>query len=342
MIQIGNIYPTTKDGDVEVINIVKDTLTVKFINSGNTRDCVKCNLMKGMVSDKKHKEYLIEKEKLERVALRNEARKTAFLHGETILKERQASKDVKEAAKESAKKKAIKDKFLARFLKHWRLSCEARNKVKLKEAGRISKPQSDMYNKSSLHDFILPNGKFAESAYVGSKCTPTRSFAVWNTILQRTRTNSGYQKRFPLYAGCSVSPEWLSFQNFATWYTSQNGYNFGWDIDKDALSDSRCYGPSTCIMLPREVNLLFAQRNQDCNLIDATKKNGVPRWRSTDGKFFTDIQKAKEHIHSIKMLKIKILEDKYSSNIPLFIFDMLRSDEVSKLKTSAELHVLAT
>ena len=57
-------------------------------------------------------------------------------------------------------------------------------------------------------------------------------------------------------SGAYVCDEWLDFQVFAEWITQQDGYeNTGWVLDKDLLvKGNKLYSPSTCALIPREVN----------------------------------------------------------------------------------------
>ena len=76
----------------------------------------------------------------------------------------------------------------------------------------------------------------------------TNAYSVWRAMLARCYgDNKSYQ-------GVYVCSQWLSFQNFAEWYYSQEDDN-GYHLDKDLLSkDSKVYSPKTCILLPQIIN----------------------------------------------------------------------------------------
>lgn len=82
----------------------------------------------------------------------------------------------------------------------------------------------------------------------------TPEYRAWGHMLERSYYPQ-YHERFPTYRGCEVCKEWHNFQVFAEWYTAQKGYELGWSLDKDLLGDgSGIYGPSTCILIPIEIN----------------------------------------------------------------------------------------
>lgn len=348
MIEIGNIYPTTKDGSVEVISVAGNNLTVKFIDSGNIKNCVKCNLMKGMVSDKENR-TLIKKKKL----LDNSfCREKLILHRQKLdyLNTKIKAAAVKEtdrlrnALLVEVNKKKVKRLLVAKFLRLWKKSCKKRNKVPAPKIPRFTKTLCDMYNKSVLVDFKDEQGLFAHGAYVGSKSKATRSYSIWQSIKQRSTAGGSFQTKFPWYVGTEVSPVWKEdFQEFARWYTSQIGYDLGWDIDKDALSDNKIYCPTTCIMLPREVNLLFSIKHQCLNLVDASKLDGLPRWKTKDGLFFSNKNDALLHAQNLKREYIHNLQDKYLHLIPEKVFSkLLDIDYIKVTQYYAEIPVLST
>lgn len=88
-------------------------------------------------------------------------------------------------------------------------------------------------------------------------------YSRWKGLLQRCYDKK-YQKNHPAYKGCIVDPEWHNFQNFAEWY-NDNLYvvnNDKIEIDKDILiKRNKIYGPETCILVPKKINLLFAKRH---------------------------------------------------------------------------------
>lgn len=108
----------------------------------------------------------------------------------------------------------------------------------------------------------------------------TNLYARWKAILQRCYSES-WKSRYPTYRECTIAKEWLNFQNFADWVTSQVGYNEkDWQIDKDFLLEgNKHYGPDTCALIPQRVNKLMVGTNGS---------NGLPRgvsWHSRYGAY---------------------------------------------------------
>lgn len=88
----------------------------------------------------------------------------------------------------------------------------------------------------------------------------TIEYQTWQGMLERCY-DTKYLEKFPTYIGCSVCEEWLNFQNFAEWYTKHKFYSCGYQLDKDLLvSGNKIYSPSTCTLLPQELNSLLTTR----------------------------------------------------------------------------------
>lgn len=75
---------------------------------------------------------------------------------------------------------------------------------------------------------------------------------TWMNMLARCHPGG----RQPTYRGCSVAPEWLSWENFRQWW--EDNYIEGWCLDKDLLvPGNKVYGPLTCMYVPRQANNFF-------------------------------------------------------------------------------------
>lgn len=71
----------------------------------------------------------------------------------------------------------------------------------------------------------------------------------WQAMLSRC------SPKHPRYKGCEVSQEWSRLSGFQDWIKDKN---LNWQIDKDLLVlGNKIYGPDTCLMLPRSVNMLL-------------------------------------------------------------------------------------
>lgn len=86
-----------------------------------------------------------------------------------------------------------------------------------------------------------------------------KSFAylAWQGMIKRCFSIS--YNRSEAYSGCYVSNEFLEFFDFKQWIEKQKGYEEKlFQLDKDLLfKGNRIYGPETCVLLPRHINLLL-------------------------------------------------------------------------------------
>ena len=61
-----------------------------------------------------------------------------------------------------------------------------------------------------------------------------KSYVTWKNMLQRVYCPK-YQAKKPTYIGCSVSDEWLEYQDFAEWFDNREHSGYGYELDKDLL-----------------------------------------------------------------------------------------------------------
>lgn len=89
--------------------------------------------------------------------------------------------------------------------------------------------------------------------------THKRIYTTWRAMINRTR--NGYcSDSDKYYSDCSVHETFLDFQKFAAWYESQvGGDRLDFQIDKDIMQASE-YGEDTCLLIPREINVIFRSR----------------------------------------------------------------------------------
>ena len=96
----------------------------------------------------------------------------------------------------------------------------------------------------------------------------SRAFSLWRSVLERTCCLS-FKERRPTYKNTSVCEEWLNFQNFAAWCTTQKLFNAkddkgkSYHLDKDILvKGCKVYSPETCRFIPQRLNKLLSTRNK--------------------------------------------------------------------------------
>jgi len=84
----------------------------------------------------------------------------------------------------------------------------------------------------------------------------------WSRMLERCY-NAGHHQRFPTYVGTTCVKSWLLFSNFRRWYFQQRDLIVRYDyegplhLDKDILSDTKTYGPASCLLIPPTLNTLL-------------------------------------------------------------------------------------
>ena len=116
----------------------------------------------------------------------------------------------------------------------------------------------------------------------------TIEYQVWQRMIGRCY-NPKFLNKNESYRDCEVSENFLSFQNFAEWYTSHEFYGLGYEIDKDLLiRDNKLYSKDTCLLLPKRINNLFVNaRGGDRSLPVGVYKTRGSRYCSrfcVDGK----------------------------------------------------------
>lgn len=99
----------------------------------------------------------------------------------------------------------------------------------------------------------LGEGKYKAIDSKGSSIT----YSKWTNAIMRCYCPESLKIR-PKYEGCTVSDEWLIYQNFADWYENHEFYGCGYDLDKDLLvRGNKVYSAETCCLLPQEINKLI-------------------------------------------------------------------------------------
>lgn len=73
------------------------------------------------------------------------------------------------------------------------------------------------------------------------------AYTAWHNMLKRC-----YEQKVQAYKDASVCDEWRSFSSFRRWWLEN--WKDTWCLDKDLLSDSKTYGPETCIFIPQWLN----------------------------------------------------------------------------------------
>lgn len=84
-----------------------------------------------------------------------------------------------------------------------------------------------------------------------------KSYVSWCNMLQRAYCPKGHARK-PTYIDCSVTGEWLEYQNFAEWFENHEYSNRGYHFDKDLLlPGNKIYAPDRCVFVPQQLNKLL-------------------------------------------------------------------------------------
>ena len=107
-----------------------------------------------------------------------------------------------------------------------------------------------------------------------------KEYTTWNNMLKRCFDKKEKEKH-KTYKNVCCCDEWLVYDNFYKWATTQSNYNLwkcggnNWHLDKDILSKDSVYSPKTCCFVPDIVNKLFnKQRLHRSSLPIGVQKNG--------------------------------------------------------------------
>lgn len=167
-----------------------------------------------------------------------------------------------------------------------------------------------------------------------------KSYNAWKNMIHRCY-NPKEHKREPTYQNCSVCEEWIYYSNFEEWW--DNNYyeinNQEMDLDKDILvKGNKVYSPQTCVIVPRDINLLFIKRN--------AKRGDLPigvsyfkrdkKYAASIGKFgkqyylglYSTPIEAFEAYKQAKEQHIKDVAEKYKDKIPNKLYEAMYKWEV--------------
>lgn len=160
---------------------------------------------------------------------------------------------------------------------------------------------------------------------------PTSEYRRWKAVLNRCYNKNNLNKKDSSYDKCTVSDNWLNFQNFATWLKNQKGYYLDWQIDKDLLvANNKIYSEETCCMLPQEINCAIMGKSRICNnnlpcgvtyhkhnncYIASTGENYLGSYR--------DVESAWQEVKKFKESLVKSLANKYVDNLSNIAYNSL-------------------
>lgn len=156
----------------------------------------------------------------------------------------------------------------------------------------------------------------------------------WRNMLARCYV-AKVQEKYPSYVGCTVSDEWLNFQNYAEWFSSQKYNDIGYEVDKDLLvTGNKIYSKDTCLLIPKEINtLILGSNSRNNNLptgVNFDKASGLFRSRHSIGNkkhrelgFFDCQQEACQAYVIAKEAYVKEVANKWRGRIDELAYDAL-------------------
>jgi hypothetical protein len=109
-----------------------------------------------------------------------------------------------------------------------------------------------------IETFKTPNGEWAKCKTVNGVQYRSLSYEAWRQMLRRVADGeSGVNLN---YSGCTIHPDFMDYQVFASWHVKQIGFNKPkYVLDKDILSPNvKIYSPDTCVLVPNALNLFFS------------------------------------------------------------------------------------
>lgn len=133
------------------------------------------------------------------------------------------------------------------------------------EHGHIAKVSSCQVRNGNIRNPFYPTlhgvaymGVGKHKAKINGK--NVQHYSIWTGAVCRCYCPVRLAKR-PSYNGCTLSKEFLCYQNFAEWYTTHESYGLGYELDKDLLvKGNKVYSAETCTMLPKELNLAIKDK----------------------------------------------------------------------------------
>lgn len=152
----------------------------------------------------------------------------------------------------------------------------------------------------------------------------TLAYRCWHGIMRRAYSEKSLKKS-PTYQGCTVCEEWHNFQVFAEWYTKQEFYGFGYDLDKDLLSEGgKIYSPETCCLLPKSFNTMIIKKDKKKGAAQGVSFNKkAKKYQVTLGSggskknlgYFIELADAYQTYKKAKEHSVRGLAEKYKNTL---------------------------
>lgn len=164
----------------------------------------------------------------------------------------------------------------------------------------------------------------------GTDTKHTEEYQNWTCMIRRCYDEKLKERYSAYYGDCFVCEEWHNFQNFAKWW-NENIYRVGTErmhLDKDILFDgNRMYSPSTCVISPQRINMLFMKKPNKYNLPNGIKPSSKGRYESKyNGKYLGVFDSIEDAIMAHDIAKSEALiqiANEYKDKIPNNLYKAL-------------------
>ncbi len=165
-----------------------------------------------------------------------------------------------------------------------------------------------------------------------------KSYATWKSMLKRAYCPKYHTSR-PTYLGCSVSDEWLEYQEFAKWFENHEYGNHGYELDKDLLiPGNKIYAPDRCVFVPSQLNNLLldskAIRGQYAQGVSINKRSNkfgarikINGKQKNLGFFDTEIEAYRTY-KKAKEENVKHMANHWRDDIAANVYDALMNWEL--------------
>lgn len=162
----------------------------------------------------------------------------------------------------------------------------------------------------------------------------------WYDMIERVYKEGGHIN----YKNVSVCNDWHCLQNFYEDFSNIEGYEYfskfkdiDFDIDKDIIGDGITYSLENCLLIPHDINMLFAyeQENNTSGYAGVSYESGRGLYQvglSIDGKrkFLGRVSSPEEGYKIYIKAKLNYCDEILSK------YDFIKNDMVNKIKNSLE------
>lgn len=191
--------------------------------------------------------------------------------------------------------------------------------------GQVRNP----YDKTVMGIAYLGDGKYITK----ENNKNTRVYMCWKHMIERCYIEKHSDKHKSYFGICSICDEWLNFQVFSEWY-EENKYevNERLHLDKDILiPGNKLYSPSTCLLVPQRINMLFSNKPNKRGLPNGITKyeNGyLAKYNGKEIGIYPTVEEAYASYAVTKKKEIVNVANEYKNIIPNKLYTALLNYEV--------------